>query len=95
MKQEIGWRHIFNATADRLAGKKDFIIITTRLKSINSNTYKNMIVWCHENIEGSWGPGKLESYNGFITFRFWRDHEANEFIKLFKRFISNKEFLSY
>jgi len=83
------WKETHNATEDYLIGKKSFTIVSTRLKNTESKTYKAMFAWCLENVEGSWGPGSLEKYDFFITWRFWRNHEAIAFQSTFKRFITN------
>lgn len=83
------WNEIHNAAEDYLQLKKSFTIITTRLKNTESKTYKAMYTWCEENAEGSWGPGGLEEYDYFITWRFWRNHEAIAFQSVFKRFITD------
>ncbi len=90
-----GWREIQNAGADYLQWKKGFTVITTRLKNTDSKTYKAMYAWCQENVEGSWGPSSLADYDYFITWRFWRGHEAEAFRTKFKRFTKEKQLLTY
>lgn len=90
-----GWREINNAGNDYLYGKKSFTVLVTRLKNKNTKTYKAMYAWCRKNVKGSWGPSSLAEYDYFITWRFFRDYEAASFQEKFKRYIKEKQLLTY
>lgn len=87
------WREIHNATIDYMSLKTMATIVETTINDKADPAFLKMIKWCEnkKNVQGSWGPGRVKEYGGIITFRFWRQNEAEKFIKRFKKYISDSQ----
>ncbi len=89
------WQEIHNATADYLDLKKMTTVVRTLLLDKGHLAFDQMIKWCKKfkNVKGSWGPETSD--DDLIKFRFWREDEAQKFIKRFKKYIDNPETANY